>query len=350
MTIKPVLYYDEERGYFSFDHDAAIKIGVNPSTPYRILFENGEFEFTPLTEIKTIYHYCSFETLQAIVQSGVFRMSNCRHCNDSEELLYSIRKLEELFQMNISEFKELNKQPHQLSEYFERLENLLQRLDFLAPEKLQRAKNDLDTLKKQSFKQQTTYLINCIEKVRPVFEDIQKNFSDIYITCFSKAKDSLSQWRGYGNEGKGVAIGFNVNTLSQLYNTYKVVLKEVIYHKNIQYEILNNGLLSYIHSPSTIRDWLYHILPVIKPLGFKEERECRLIYVPKEGGELRLEQAYHNNKMNYYYKIPLEKMGISEIIIGPKSKLSPMDIHHFLWSKGISIDENKIKNSELSYQ
>lgn len=30
----------------------------------------------------------------------------------------------------------------------------------------------------------------------------------LYAACFSEEKDLLSQWRGYANNGAGVAIGF----------------------------------------------------------------------------------------------------------------------------------------------
>ena len=34
-----------------------------------------------------------------------------------------------------------------------------------------------------------------------------------YITCFSRNGDLLSQWRAYGDDGRGVSIGFNSKLL-----------------------------------------------------------------------------------------------------------------------------------------
>ena len=33
---------------------------------------------------------------------------------------------------------------------------------------------------------------------------------------FSESKDKLSQWRGYAQDGKGIAIGFNKDVLEEL--------------------------------------------------------------------------------------------------------------------------------------
>ena len=37
-----------------------------------------------------------------------------------------------------------------------------------------------------------------------------------YVACFSEKEDCLSQWRGYADDGKGMAIGFNKKVLEQL--------------------------------------------------------------------------------------------------------------------------------------
>ena len=39
---------------------------------------------------------------------------------------------------------------------------------------------------------------------------VYSNFSmKTFCVCFSESKDKLSQWRGYAQDGKGIAIGFN---------------------------------------------------------------------------------------------------------------------------------------------
>jgi len=51
--------------------------------------------------------------------------------------------------------------------------------------------------------------------------------SSSYITCFSRNGDLLSQWRAYGNDGKGVSIGF-----------YSKLISKAISRKNKVYGIV----------------------------------------------------------------------------------------------------------------
>ena len=37
-----------------------------------------------------------------------------------------------------------------------------------------------------------------------------------YVTCFSYQDDLLSQWRGYADDGRGAAIGFDLDVLKQI--------------------------------------------------------------------------------------------------------------------------------------
>ena len=43
----------------------------------------------------------------------------------------------------------------------------------------------------------------------------------LYAACFSEKPDSLSQWRGYAQEGQGLAIGFSISFLISLNNKEK---------------------------------------------------------------------------------------------------------------------------------
>ena len=40
-------------------------------------------------------------------------------------------------------------------------------------------------------------------------------FDHIYAACFSQKEDDLSQWRGYANDGRGVAIGIDLDVLCE---------------------------------------------------------------------------------------------------------------------------------------
>ena len=62
----------------------------------------------------------------------------------------------------------------------------------------------------------------------------------VYISCFSKKPDLLSQWRAYAEDGTGVSIGFDLKKLSDATN---ILLKEVIYTNDVVYENKENDVL-----------------------------------------------------------------------------------------------------------
>ena len=62
-----------------------------------------------------------------------------------------------------------------------------------------------------------------------------------YVCCFSEEKDLLSQWRGYGSDGNGIAIGFNAQLLRKLdingsrYKFIKVIYRKITTNQYSQY-------------------------------------------------------------------------------------------------------------------
>jgi len=77
-----------------------------------------------------------------------------------------------------------------------------------------------------------------------------------YISCFSLDSDSLSQWRAYADDGKGVAIGFNEecfgvkkwipsNTavLNDSMGYFDCIYDEIEQRKLINYALVNHFLL-----------------------------------------------------------------------------------------------------------
>lgn len=48
-------------------------------------------------------------------------------------------------------------------------------------------------------------------KLRRMLE--REPFDHVYAACFSRKEDDLSQWRGYANDGRGVAIGIDLDAL-----------------------------------------------------------------------------------------------------------------------------------------
>src|SRR3954470_1096166 len=128
----------------------------------------------------TLYHYCSTSTFQAIVQSRALRLSSLSLSNDSMEGKIVARVVEKFAERN------------ELSlETIRNLRNLLEEFN-----------NEVDAL----------------------------GF------CLSEKDDLLSQWRGYADDGNGVAIGFSSSYLNLLSKenempstTVKFKLEKILY-------------------------------------------------------------------------------------------------------------------------
>lgn len=69
-------------------------------------------------------------------------------------------------------------------------------------------------------------------------EGVYSHFSmKTFCVCFSGSKDKLSQWRGYAQDGKGIAIGFDKELLEELnqISEFHIAFGKVIYDNPQEY-------------------------------------------------------------------------------------------------------------------
>ncbi len=116
-----------------------------------------------------------------------------------------------------------------------------------------------------------------------------------FVTCFSEAKDDLSQWRAYGGGENGYALAFKAK---HLFGVKECLLAKVIYyndalHKTLADDVGKQSLAFFAEGISKYADqdvgaWTRSFLqrwdeivtqaaPMIKDPGFNTEREYRLI-------------------------------------------------------------------------
>jgi len=100
---------------------------------------------------QTIYHYCSLQSFESIITNKCLRLSNAFKSNDYYELNWIFKLMKEMGKFDY---------------------NYISKLEYI-------------------------YHLGLISFFKP------------HMICFSKEGDLLSQWRGYGNDGKGICIGFN---------------------------------------------------------------------------------------------------------------------------------------------
>jgi hypothetical protein len=140
----------------------------------------------------------------------------------------------------------------------------------------------------------------------PFFGDLFSDFDalapslDAYIFCMSTGnsdphapQDILSQWRAYGQDGRGACLTLDTSKLNRLvYNTPGLRINPVVYGKDRQTKfvghILDRGFAAHTTGAANAREAttaaLVFVTPLMKAQGFEEEHEWRLIFMPPKLG------------------------------------------------------------------
>jgi hypothetical protein len=173
---------------------------------------------------------------------------------------------------------------------------------------------------------------------------------EIYCACFSERTDLLSQWRAYGDDGKGVAIGFSTDHLQRLCQCLQGKFADVIYDDGQQEALIERAFeltprLSDGEDPTideaagTILRHISEAASRCKNNGFSEEAEWRLVCEPIPVFEPEDETCWtratvsrfveRRGAITPYIEIPLvdgesyQERGlepIKEVWFGPKNK------------------------------
>lgn len=313
---------------------------------------------------ETLYHYCSLDTFYNIVKNKSIWLSDLSKTNDSQELIWlkGIVKKKLLPEAE----KNIKKEESGWDEW----------------------KVTRDLLKHSDFK------ISC------------------WGFCLSKKKDNLGQWRGYADDGAGIAIGFKYNVLKKFIPSTtgnslsepNLTLKEIHYKNEeelleeitkkadkIENRIENKDICKIItelvnqikgnsevtfsskEAAKIIVEALVAIteFPFYKMKAFEEEEEWRIVFsMPREKFQVctekceKCEKCYDwpsplsfkefgfNNAFISHFDIGIEnfKDVIQSITIGPKSKLTEADIELILRCYDVYNESIKIEKSAASYR
>lgn len=184
------------------------------------------------------WHYTNWSGFQGIVQDKAIRLSDPRYTNDMEELQYSKRLAQETVQASS--------------------------LASIASE----------------------FVLNNWDAHVPL------------IACFSEDGDQLGQWRGYGDNGRGYAIGFLSHSVSKIpdppgemerrdehrLSIAGPVFGRVRYKPDEQRALLQEACRPYVGATSIDKGQLQDLAgrlhmtsAFVKHPGFEEERERRLV-------------------------------------------------------------------------
>lgn len=190
---------------------------------------------------------------------------------------------------------------------------------------------------------------------------------EFFVTCFSSERDLLSQWRGYAKNGTGVAIGFRTQAIrAAIKRSHEALLYPVVYAddcRGLPTKQANaiNAILSSSGTPSTsvIQSFAKERW-AIKPKGFAEEKEFRLIITLdiRSGGLKPETKGLHiryfatSTEMREccefrFSDFPNERF-VASITLGPNNRTDEAVLRRYLASIGLA--DVEVLRSSISYR
>lgn len=303
-----------------------------------------------ITSPKMLYHYCGLETFINILENKSLWLSDVRKSNDKDELEHLKRE---------------------------------------AVVQLLTAQNKY--LKHYSQAEGFTYDFEAMEEINVAAESYVKTEALItWVFCLSEESDLLSQWRGYGDNGAGISIGFDFEYLNQLNTIDQVESKIMFSLKPIKYgrESAIDHFAPILATENIPMDFekfkrlcemaslsVFAEAPFYKNDSFAEEKEWRiaLTHMHKYMSTLANGQPLIGDIKNYFmlgdsgYVVKDKqiishvellftdaKKAIKEIIIGPKCNMTVVDMKLYLvsagWLDDVKDESISIRRSKSSYR
>jgi hypothetical protein len=191
--------------------------------------------------------------------------------------------------------------------------------------------------------------------------------TNICIASFCEQNDLLSQWRSYGNDGRGIALGFNGAKLLALAESHALSLYRCVYdpaaHERIASDLVNTLLRAYRAEPPEsdadrrrmIDDFsaaFLRVAPVIKDHRFAEEREWRLVSNPVTFDDPAMIAVMKGNRASVKLTLALHSVPaiVEHVTIGPT--LDPDNVSDAIevLSRRNGFAVEKISISEVPYR
>lgn len=303
----------------------------------------------PDTDSGIVYHYCSLEAFKSIIENECLWLCDVEKSNDSAERIY-----------------------------FENI--MLEQIDYYAEDL--KSKNDADRER----------ALKALQLVKEALQNHTIQRYPAHSCSFSYNSDQLSQWRGYADDGYGIAIGFRGGLL------YRLLPPETFQRINYSYsqaqtkcqDILdsalgyckeNEGDASLASYCSTfgmiVIAQLDRNCVFFKSNAFSEEQECRIaVHVHDRYYEAqnhsfslppdKISQAYRGSnlelsgekfrvsqhKLSSYVELSFSntKNVIARITLGPKCLAEAKDIRYFLECNNYKVGSIQIRPSEATYR
>lgn len=151
---------------------------------------------------------------------------------------------------------------------------------------------------------------------------------NVCVCSFSEQGDVLSQWRAYGGNTSGFAIGFSGTFLREMSSEHGwlvPVLYDEVQQRLLVRSLLGDALEENVKGEKfpagrNLVEYLYRYAPILKHHSFVEEREWRIITRPIGRSNEHFGYRPGGSMLIPYFRLPLAKektLGIKDIVIGP---------------------------------
>jgi hypothetical protein len=296
-----------------------------------------------------LYHYTSLESAVAILESGTLRLYRSTAMSDPLEVKLGIDVFVDVL------IEELNSTTLRKSK--EKLGSLL--LNTYQVFNLRGDERFTPALRmKMGMPKEAAKLAHFIDTYGPLDAD---RVRAVYVACFTEERDAISQWRLYGGNGSGIALGFNFSKEMAIERHDKKrvpirvgqVLYDVAKIRKRQERVIEK-LLSSDGNIWEVAEKCYRDAVLLKQADYSHEKEWRvymyataLKHSPKvsiSGGRVRPYVEIKNFDKKRDGTLPLK-----EIITGP---LSAFDGEHdenwrmFVTAKSSVDVESEIRRSK----
>lgn len=303
--------------HYDYKHPKLLEALIGPRGELYICGKGAASTLIPPShdEPKTVYHYTSVKAFKSILSNQSIRLTDLFTTNDYKEVIW----------------------------FFEQFDSYLKSLKELSPREQ--------------------------EKIIVVREVFRQNLLNAFAASFSDQADDLSQWRGYGDNGAGIALGICPQTFNITRDLperraegenqpYSLAFIKVSYDEEEQrifiQEILNDVLrekLDILTAGSSLAKIAY----TCKQNVWNSEHEWRILYTPLIVPYNTVREDSLVSQIKEYYTTPVpRKYGLfkllnnsfSEIILGPKCKLTQNNIQQLLANN--NIQNYRIKTSIIT--
>lgn len=295
---------------------------------------------------KVLYHYCSLSAFTSITSSKEIRLTDLSKSNDYLEGTW-------LFDAIDASLLSLNSQLPQ----------------FLADVPYEPLQHSIEVLQ------------NLISESRKHINDARKRQREndaFYGFCLSEKADLLSQWRGYADDGQGVAIGFSKDFFQSLCDASPdnlfISFKPVSYSVTPMQNLVADKIASLLvgdSNESSLADAFSELKLTSESIfykngAFEEEKEWRLVFRDQRNRGAGSDSLHRfgkatistrkwyarENKLIPYHVLDYKDVpdAIQSIVIGPKCLIADDDMRNYLDDTGYDSKKIAIERSSSSYR